>query len=154
MSPSQGDAVRLIVAPAVAAAGLVIEDVTVTSAGRRRVVKVVVDLPEDQTGGVPMDAVTLASQGVSAALDAAEALGASPYTLEVSSPGAERLLTERRHWLRSRGRLVAVHLNDGRGVDGRLAEVDDAGVTLDGAEQLPWATIVRGQVRLDFGGGS
>jgi ribosome maturation factor RimP len=154
MAPSQGDAVRLIVAPAVTAAGLVIEDVTVTSAGRRRVVKVVVDLPEDQTGGVPMEAVTVASQGVSAALDASETLGASPYTLEVTSPGAERLLTERRHWLRSRGRLVAVHLNDGSTVDGRLREVDDAGLTLDGAAPLPWTSIARGQVRLDFGGGS
>lgn len=154
MAPSQGDPVRLIVEPAVTAAGLVVEDVTVTSAGRRRVVKVVVDLPEDQVGGVPMDAVTVASQGVSAALDAAEALGASPYTLEVTSPGAERRLTERRHWLRSRGRLVAVHLVDGSTLDGRLREVDGAGLTLDDAAPLPWSAVAHGQVRLDFGGGS
>lgn len=154
MAASQVDAVRQIAGAAVEAAGLVIEDVTVTSAGRRRVVKIVVDLPEDQTGGVPMDAVAAASQGVSAALDATDALGAAAYTLEVTSPGAERRLTERRHWRRARGRRVSVYLTDGSIVEGRLGEADSAGVVLDGAEPLPWESVSRGQVRLDYGGGA
>lgn len=153
MAASQVDAVRQIAGAAVAAAGLVIEDVTVTTAGRRRVVKIVVDLPEDETGGVPMDAVAAAAQGVSAALDTTDVLGSAPYTLELTSPGAERPLTERRHWLRARGRRVAVHLVDGSVVEGRLRAVDGSGVRLDGRGPLPWASVRRGRVRLDFGGG-
>lgn len=154
MAASQVEAVRQIAGAAVQAAGLVIEEVIVTSAGRRRVVRVVVDLPEDQTGGVPMDAVATASQGVSAALDASDALGSAPYTLEVTSPGAERRLTERRHWRRVLGRRVGVYLADGSVVEGRLREAGTAGVVLDGAEPLAWESVSRGQVRLEFGRGA
>ncbi len=151
---AQVDAVRRIAADVAAASGLVLEDVTISSAGRRRVVKVVVDLPEDQVGGVPLDSVTQASQALSTALDTSDALGSMPYTLEVTSPGAERRLTERRHWRRARGRLVVVHLVDGSVVEGRLSGADDSGVTLDGGESWPWESVSRGQVRLDFGGGA
>lgn len=154
MAAAQSDAVRQIAADAAGAAGLVLEDVTISQAGRRRVVRVVVDLPEDRTGGVPMEAVAQASQALSAALDDRDdVLGGAPYVLEVSSPGAERPLTERRHWSRARGRLVAVHLSDGRSVEGRLTAADDAGPVLDGGEPLPWATVTGGRVRLDFSGG-
>src|SRR5512144_2766676 len=102
------DGVRALAAPAVASAGLVLENVTITPAGRRRVLRVVVDLPEDAVGGVPMEAVAHASQALSEALDASDVMGGAPYVLEVSSPGADRPLTERRHWLRARGRLVHV----------------------------------------------
>src|SRR5215470_3186459 len=73
------DGVRALAQPIAARAGLVVEDVTVTPAGRRRVLRLVVDLPEDRLGGVPLDAVAVVSQELSAALDAADAMGASPY---------------------------------------------------------------------------
>ncbi len=154
MAAAQVDAVRAIAAGVVEQAGLVLEDVVITAAGRRRVVRIVVDLPAEQVGGVPMESVAAASHAVSAALDDGDVLGAMPYTLEVSSPGAERRLTERRHWARARGRLVEVSLTDGSTVEGRLSEVDDAGITLDTGETLAWTRIDGGRVRLDFGGGS
>ncbi len=153
MGAAQVDAVRQIAADAVATAGLVLEDVTVSQAGRRRVLRVIVDLPADRLGGVPMEGVAEASKALSTALDASDALGSGPYTLEVTSPGAERPLTERRHWSRARGRLVTVTLTDSNTLDGRLREVDEAGLTLDGATLLPWEAVQRGRVRLDFSGG-
>lgn len=146
--PAEG--VRALAGAAVESAGLVLEDVVVTPAGRRRQLRVVVDLPQDRLGGVPMDAVAKASQALSEALDASDVMGGQPYVLEVSSPGADRPLTERRHWSRSRRRLVKVQLADGTETTGRLVEVDDDGILLDD-RRLPWADVVRGRVELEFG---
>jgi ribosome maturation factor RimP len=151
VSSSQADGVRALASPLAAAAGLVVEEVTVTPAGRRRVLRVTVDLPEDRTGGVPMAAVTEASQAISAALDASDVMGGAPYVLEVSSPGVDRPLTERRHWARARGRLVTVLLADGGEAAGRLEAVDDAGLTLaGGGAPVPWDQVRKGRVEIEF----
>jgi ribosome maturation factor RimP len=147
---SQADGVRALAAPLAAAAGLVVEDVTVSPAGRRRVLRVTVDLPDDRTGGVPMEAVTQASQAISAALDGSDVMGGTPYVLEVSSPGIDRPLTERRHWSRARGRLVTAQLADGGEASGRLVAVDDAGVTIDGRSRLAWDELRKGRVEIEF----
>ena len=110
--PSGADAVTSLLDPVVTAAGLVLEGVIITPAGKRRVVRVVVDLPEDRTGSLDLDAVAEVSRSVSDALDGSDVLGGSPYVLEVGTPGVDRPLTERRHWSRARGRLVTVR---GRG---------------------------------------
>lgn len=148
---AQADGVRAIAGPAVAATGLVLEDVTVTSAGRRRVLRITVDLPADALGGVSLDAVATATQAVSAALDATSVMGGMPYLLEVSSPGVDRPLTERRHWSRARRRLVTVTLVDGGSAEGRLTTVDDDGLEV-GGRRIPWAEVVRGRVQVDFSG--
>ena len=146
------DGVRALAAPAAAAAGLVLDNVTITPAGRRRVLRVVVDLPEDAVGGVPMEAVAQASQALSEALDGSDVMGGAPYVLEVSSPGADRPLTERRHWLRARGRLVTVALAGGRTAGGRIVDAGDDGVVLDraDAEPLPWTEVRNGRIELEF----
>jgi ribosome maturation factor RimP len=152
---AQVDGVRALAREAAASAGLVLEDVAISQAGRRRVVRVVLDLPADRLGGVPLDAVAEASQLLSQALDASPVLGRQPYVLEVTSPGVDRPLTERRHWLRARGRLVAVRLTAGDTVTGRLAGVDDDGIDLDpgpGPLRLSWPQVDRGRVQVDFGG--
>jgi ribosome maturation factor RimP len=143
------DAVRGLAGDAAGAAGLVLEDVAVQSAGRRRIVRVVVDLPDDALGGVPMEAVATVSQLLSQRLDDSDAMGGAPYVLEVTSPGVDRPLTERRHWLRARGRLVRVTLRDGGTHAGRLSEVTDAGVVVDG-RTLVWDDVARGRVEVEF----
>ena len=97
-----------LLAPVVADTGYDLEDVTVTSAGRRSLVRVIVDAD----GGVDLDAVADVSRAVSDALDADAATPdfAGPYVLEVSSPGVDRPLTEPRHWRRAVGRLVQVQI--------------------------------------------
>jgi ribosome maturation factor RimP len=143
------DAVRGLADEAAAASGLVVEDVAVQAAGRRRVVRVVVDLPEDEVGGVPMDAVAAVAQALSHSLDTADAMGADPYTLEVTSPGVDRPLSERRHWARARGRRVRVARRDGGTRQGRLTVVDDEGIVVDG-ERSAWADVTRGRVEIEF----
>jgi ribosome maturation factor RimP len=153
VAPSQADGVRALAEPLARDAGLVVESVTVTPAGKRRVLRVIVDLPEDSTGGVPMDAVASAAQLISAALDESPVMGGMPYVLEVSSPGADRPLTERRHWLRARGRLVNLIPAAGQPEPptGRLTDVTERGVILDGEREIEWAAIASGRVEVEFG---
>ncbi|WP_435735598.1 ribosome maturation factor RimP [Cellulosimicrobium sp. PMB13] len=158
---SGGDALRESVRrglePVVSEAGLYLEDVTVSRAGARSVVRVVLDLPEDAQGSLDLDAVAEATRPISAALDELDALPGA-YTLEVSTPGTDRPLTERRHYLRARGRLVRLVLTDGGSVEGRLRAVDDAGLHLDVAgprgattdRVVPLGDVARGQVQVEL----
>src|ERR1700751_3034989 len=119
-----------VIRPVIAAAGMDLESVRVTAAGRRRLLRVVVD--SDQ--GVSLDDAATISRELSAALDTVAVMGDFPYTLEVSSPGVDRPLTDQRHWRRAVGRLVQVAVTDsggGRPVSGRVAAADADGVTLD-----------------------
>jgi ribosome maturation factor RimP len=147
---SQVERLRALAVPAVRGAGLVLEELTVTPVGRRRLLRLTVDLPEDVRGGVPMDAVAAASQAISQALDDSDVMGQTPYVLEVSSPGVERSLTEPRHWMRARGRLVATRLTDGRQVQGRLTEVTSDGPVV-GDVRLTWVEVAGGRVQVEFG---
>lgn len=121
--------VRAAVGPAVEAAGLYLEDVHVSRAGARSLVRVTLDLDEDALGSLSLDALADASRAVSDALDAADPFPGG-YTLEVSTPGTSRPLTEPRHFKRARGRLVSVALRDGATLTGRLADVDDGTLVL------------------------
>jgi ribosome maturation factor RimP len=140
--------VRAVIEPVVAAAGYDLEDVHLSRAGRRHVVRVLVDAD----GGIGLDDVAVVSRAISDALDAADEDGgevlAGEYQLEVGSPGVDRPLTEPRHWRRNIGRLVEVN-----GVIGRVTTVDDKGVALDvdgKASELAWAELGPGKVQIEF----
>lgn len=139
--------------PVVGAAGLVLEDVVVSTVGRRRLVRVVVDLNDDEVGAVDLDRVAAVSRDVGEALDTTDVIGPGAYSLEVTTPGVDRPLTERRHWLRARTRLVRVERDGDDPVTGRLVEVTDAGLVLgvDGEKlTVPWSQVRRGVVEVEF----
>ena len=141
--------VRDTLDPVVTAAGYDLEDVSVTAAGRRSVVRVVVD----RDGGVDLDAVAELSRAASTALDDTDVMGESPYVLEVTSPGVDRPLTEARHWRRAAGRLVRVSVTDAGQVTGRVVAADDTQVTLevDGAPRsFAFAALGPGHVQVEF----
>ncbi len=66
----------------------------------------------DRPGGVTLDECSRASRLVSAWLDAADPLP-GPYTLEVSSPGAERPLTDEAQLVGAIGHRVRLELEGG-----------------------------------------
>jgi ribosome maturation factor RimP len=119
-----------LIEPMVAREGMDLEEVTVTRMGRRHLVRVTVDAD----GGIGHDELSDVSRAVSDALDEAEErsgeLTPGSYTLELSSPGVDRPLTQPRHWHRNVGRLVAVRIA-GRSVTGRVTATDQRGVSLD-----------------------
>jgi ribosome maturation factor RimP len=145
-----------VIRPVVAAAGMDLESVRVTAAGRRRLLRVVVDSDR----GVSLDDAAAISRELSAALDSVAVMGDFPYTLEVSSPGVDRPLTDYRHWRRAVGRLVRVTVTDTGGsgpVSGRVAAADADGVTLDvegdpkTSRRFPYAALGPGAIQVEFG---
>lgn len=152
MSPQSSPAlrVRAAVEPAVTAAGLVVEDVVVTRAGKHSVVRVVVDLP-DGPGGVDADTLAAASRAISAALDAADPV-AGRYLLEVSTPGTDRPLVAPRHFRRAVGRIVRLSLTDGTTRTGRLVDADpDLTLEESGVRTLvPMADVASGRVEVEL----
>jgi ribosome maturation factor RimP len=151
--------------PVVGAAGYDLEELVVTPAGRRSVVRVVVD----RDSGVTLDDIAEVSRAVSAVLDDNDGdLGRAPYVLEVTSPGVDRPLTDPRHWRRNTGRLVTVAVGPAGAteqVTGRVTAVDGTGVTLavdargkPGAKKrpptprhVPWTELGAGRVQVEFG---
>ena len=147
-----------LIEPVVAAAGMDLESVRVTALGKRRLLRVVVDSDH----GVSLDDAADISRDVSAALDAANALGEAPYTLEVSSPGVDRPLTQPRHWRRARGRLVRAKAAGEGSVEGRVLAADADGVTLGLADakgvkdagperRFRYDELGAGSVQVEFG---
>jgi ribosome maturation factor RimP len=135
--------------PVVTAAGYDLEDLAVTPAGRRRVVRVVVD----RDGGVDLDGVADLSRALSQALDVSDALGPAPYVLEVTSPGVDRPLTRPRHWRRAVGRVVRVSLRGSGPVVGRVTHATGETVSVDtehGPRTLALEDVTRGVVQVEF----
>jgi len=131
------------------ALGLDLEAVDLTSAGKRRVLRVAID----KDGGVTMDDIADATREVSRLLDESDVMGAQAYTLEVSSPGVDRPLTLPRHWRRNTGRLVKATLREGDPVVGRITSTDDDGAVLDveGDERrLSYDEVRKAKVQIEF----
>jgi ribosome maturation factor RimP len=148
--------------PVVGAAGLELESVRVGRAGRRSLLRVVVDADQ----GVDTDRIAQVSRAVAAEVDASDVMGSGPYTLEVSSPGVDRPLTEPRHWRRASGRLVQVPLRDSLGrlpgqansvgrTSGQANSASTAGAGASGAAGTVQGRVISagpGGVTLDVGG--
>jgi ribosome maturation factor RimP len=154
-APASVDEGRItaVIGPVVAAAGMDLEAVRVSTAGRRRLLRVIVDSDD----GVSLDDAATVSRELSGALDSVTVMGDFPYTLEVSSPGVDRPLTEPRHWRRAVGRLIKVTVTGSGGsrlVSGRVSATDADGVTLDidGApRRFAYADLGPGAVQVEFG---
>ncbi|KAB8161633.1 ribosome maturation factor RimP [Streptomyces sp. 3MP-14] len=156
---TQIDRLRELVQPLAAEHAMDLEEVKITTAGRRRVLQVVVDTDD----GVGLDACAELSRQVSEALDARDVMGGAPYVLEVTSPGAERPLTEHRHYRRSIGRLLWLRPHQGADVVARLVGVDEEGIDVEvpgekGRKPTPrrfaFAEIARARVELEFNRGA
>jgi ribosome maturation factor RimP len=146
---SDRDSLVRLLTPVVEAQGLDLEDVVVTQAGKRRQLRVVVD----QDGGISLDTVAAVSTAVAAQLDDSDAMGGSPYVLEVTSPGVDRPLTAPRHWRRNRTRLVKVATGEATALEGRLVEVDDEGIGVESdgvVTRLAWDRVASGRVQVEF----
>lgn len=132
-----------------AESGLALEAVEMSSAGRRSLVRVLVD----SDTGVTLDDVADATRVVSDVLDATDVLGDAPYTLEVTSPGTDRPLTLPRHWRRNHDRLVKVSLRAGDTFTGRVVQTGEVSVVLDvdGTQRdVSYGDVDKARVQLEF----
>ena len=161
---AEAQRLRIRLQPVVQQHGLFLEDVDIKTAGSHRTISVIVDLPEDSTGSVGLETISVLSRDLSTAMDEDPDDDDRPYDLEISSPGVSRPLTEPRHWRRNLGRMVEVRPESGDPVLGRLDAVTGTGIRL--IPQLPvkkgtkpkqgepltleFAKISRGTVQVEF----
>lgn len=141
-----------LAAPIAQARAADVEYVSIRKAGRRSVVVVAVDAD----GGISLDDIADLTPAISEALDEADVMGETPYTLEVSSPGVHRPLTLPRHWRRNVARLVRIQRADGTTVTGRIVSSDDSGATVevDGvAMPIAYSDVTKAVVQVEFGEG-
>ncbi|MFE7752279.1 ribosome maturation factor RimP [Streptomyces sp. NPDC057428] len=155
MSTTQSDRLRELLEPLVNAQELDLEEIELSRAGRRQVLRVIVDSDD----GVELDTCAELSRTVSATLDETDVMGEGEYVLEVSSPGADRPLTEHRHYVRATGRLARLTLGDGGELVARILGVDDEGLDLEvpgvkgrkpTARRVAFDEIAKARVEIEF----
>ncbi|GAA5038239.1 ribosome maturation factor RimP [Streptomyces siamensis] len=155
MSTTQSERLRELLEPLVGSQGLDLEEIAVDSVGRKRVLRVVVD----SDSGADLDQIADVSRALSAKLDETDAMGEGEYTLEVGTPGAERELTEHRHYVRATDRLVKFQLTEGGELVARILKVDDDGLDVEvpgvkgrkpTARHLAFDDVAKARVQVEF----
>ena len=120
------DQISELVTPAVSDQGFYLEDVHVATPGSHRIVTCIVD----GDASLNLDQVTSVSRVISELLDEAAFMGETPFTLEVTSPGVDRPLTQPRHFAKNVDRLLKIIKLDGSEVTGRILSNTEKDVTL------------------------
>ncbi len=120
------DQISELVTPVVSDQGFYLEDVHVATPGSHRIVTCIVD----GDASLNLDQITSVSRVISELLDEAAFMGETPFTLEVTSPGVDRPLTQPRHFAKNVDRLLKIIKLDGSEVTGRILSNTDHDVTL------------------------
>jgi len=142
---SNKEQVAAVITPAIQALGFYVEDISITSAGRRSMLTVIVDGDTH----LSLDQVTVATKAISEIVENLPTLGNNPFTLEVTSPGLDRPLTKPRHWRKNKDRLIKIVLNDGKEITGRIKESTDDEVIVD-EQKVAFVDIKRATLEIEF----
>ena len=153
MNMSMNVSITDLISPPVSSAGFFLEEVQITNPGNHRIITCVID----GVAPLSLDQVTEISRVISALLDEATFMDDKEFTLEVTSPGLDRPLTQDRHWKKNITRLIKVTFTDGSELIGRLKEYDETNATLieniKGREKthvVAFADIKRAVVEVEF----
>jgi ribosome maturation factor RimP len=142
---SNKEQVLAVITPAIESLGFYIEDITITSAGKRSMLTVIVDGDTH----LSLDQVTVATKAISEIVENLPTLGNNPFTLEVTSPGLDRPLTKPRHWRKNQDRLIKIVLTDGKEIMGRIKDSTETSVTVDD-QTINFADIKRATLEVEF----
>lgn len=112
------DSLTELLTPAVENAGFFLEQVLISNPGNHQILTCVID----GSNPLNLDEVTVVSRIISDILDETELITGA-FTLEVTSPGIDRPLTQRRHWEKNVSRLISMVMHDGSLLTGRLTEL-------------------------------
>ena len=141
----RNEEISAAITPALTALGFYLEDLNISSAGKRSLLTVIVDADRH----LSLDEVTQATKAISEIVENIPALGATPFTLEVTSPGVDRPLTKPRHWRKNINRLVKIILQDGKEIKGRIKSASEISATIDEVE-ISYADIKRANLEIEF----
>jgi ribosome maturation factor RimP len=142
---SNKEQVAAAITPAIESLGFYVEDIAITSAGKRSMLTVIVDGDTH----LSLDQVTVATKAISEIVENLPTLGNNPFTLEVTSPGLDRPLTKPRHWQKNKDRLIKIVLNDGKEIKGRIKESTQTAVTVD-EKVINFADVKRATLEIEF----
>ena len=137
--------ISAVITPALSDLGFYLEDITITSAGRRSMLTVIVDGDTH----LSLDQVTVATKAISEIVENIQSLGQAPFTLEVTSPGLDRPLTKPRHWRKNIDRLVKIVLSDGKEIKGRVKDATEISATVD-EQVVKFSDIKRATLEIEF----
>ena len=140
--------ISAVITPALTSLGFYLEDLNITSAGKRSLLTVIVDADRH----LSLDEVTVATKAISEIVENIPALGSTPFTLEVTSPGIDRPLTKPRHWRKNINRLVKIVLLDGSQKTGRIKQAGESAATID-ESVINYLDIKRATLEVEFKSG-
>ena len=142
---SNKEQVTAAITPVIESLGFYVEDIAITSAGKRSMLTVIVDGDTH----LSLDQVTVATKAISEIVENLPTLGNNPFTLEVTSPGLDRPLTKPRHWQKNKDRLIKIILNDGKEITGRIKDSTQSAVTVD-EQVINFADMKRATLEIEF----
>jgi ribosome maturation factor RimP len=131
--------------PIIEASGNYLEELTITSAGKVKILTVIVD----SDSHLNLDQITAVTKEISDVIEALQELGDSAFTLEVTSPGIDRPLTKPRHWRKNFDRLVKVTMTSGQDIQGRIGDATETTV-LVGDQKVSFEDIKRAVLEIEF----
>ena len=131
--------------PIIEATGNYLEDLSITSAGKVKILTVIIDSDTH----LNLDQVTAVTKEISEIIEALEGLGDGAFTLEVTSPGLDRPLTKPRHWRKNLDRLVKIIMTSGQEVTGRIGEATETTVLVD-SQKVSYEDIKRAVLEVEF----
>ena len=148
------DELMRLLEPSVEALGYELVDLEFAGAGRSAVLRIYIDRPAGAgSAGITVDDCAQVSHAVSEILDSDDPIKGH-YSLEISSPGLDRVLRRKEHFERFVGERVSVELKlplDGRRrFAGALLAVtaEEIAVEVDGREyRLPLERIQKARLK-------
>ena len=145
MNMPLNEEISAAIQPIIEATGNYLEELTITTAGKVKILTVIID----SDSHLNLDQVTAVTKEISQVIEELPVLGDTAFTLEVTSPGLDRPLTKPRHWRKNLGRLVKVNMESGKVVEGRIGEATQTSVLVD-EDTVSFEDIKRATLEIEF----
>jgi ribosome maturation factor RimP len=152
MSQEIKERVSTLVEPVLSDQGMELVDLDYRREGRGWVLRLYID----KEGGITLDDCARVSQEIGTTLDIEDFM-ATPYTLEVSSPGLNRPLKKEKDFIKYRDRLIKVKtfapIDNRRNFKGKLRGISEGQIEMEmngGIITIPLANMAKANLELDF----
>jgi ribosome maturation factor RimP len=145
MNMPLNEEISAAIRPIIEATGNYLEELTITSAGKVKILTVIVD----SDAHLNLDQVTAVTKEISLVIEELPALGDTAFTLEVTSPGLDRPLTKPRHWRKNPDRLVKITMTSGQVIEGRIGAATETSVLVD-ENTVSFEDIKRAVLEIEF----
>ena len=145
MNMPLNEEISAAIRPIIEATGNYLEELTITSAGKVKILTVIVD----SDAHLNLDQVTAVTKEISLVIEELPVLGDTAFTLEVTSPGLDRPLTKPRHWRKNLDRLVKITMTSGQVIEGRIGAATETSVSID-ENTVSFEDIKRAVLEIEF----